>query len=109
ERTLIDFYPGRSGDGMCIDAEGDLYVAAGLHHRRGTSETRDTRPGIHMISPAGELLAFRQTPEDTITNCTFGGEDLQTLYYYVRCPAAQHPDADSGCSVLSTTAVAQQP
>ncbi|MFP6886681.1 MAG: SMP-30/gluconolactonase/LRE family protein, partial [Opitutales bacterium] len=75
-----DFYPGRSGDGMCIDAEGNLYVAAGLHKTRKTSETLDTRPGIHVISPTGELLAFRETPEDTITNCTFGGKDLRTLY-----------------------------
>ena len=80
ERVLIDFYPGRSGDGMAIDARGNLYVAAGLHARRGTSETLDTRPGVHVISPEGRLLAFRATPEDTVTNCTFGGDDLQTLY-----------------------------
>ncbi len=80
ERVLINFYPGRSGDGMCIDAEGNLYVAAGLHKTRNTSETLDTRPGIHVISPTGKLVAFRETPEDTITNCTFGGEDLRTLY-----------------------------
>ncbi len=80
QRPLIEFYPGRSGDGMCIDERGNLYVAAGLHRTRKTSETLDTRPGIHVISPAGKLLAFRETPEDTITNCTFGGEDLRTLY-----------------------------
>lgn len=79
-RVLIDFYPGRSGDGMCIDAEGNLYVAAGLHQTRKTSETLDTRPGIHVISPQGKLVAWRETPEDTVTNCTFGGEDLRTLY-----------------------------
>lgn len=79
-RVLINFYPGRSGDGMCIDAEGNLYVAAGLHKTRGTSETLDTKPGIHVISPAGKLLAYRETPEDTITNCTFGGKDRKTLY-----------------------------
>jgi gluconolactonase len=79
-RVLIDFYPGRSGDGMCIDAKGNLYVAAGLHKTRNTSETLDTKPGIHVISPEGKLLAYRETPEDTITNCTFGGEDLKTLY-----------------------------
>lgn len=79
-RTLIDFYPGRSGDGMCIDREGNLYVAAGLHKTRKTSETLDTRPGIHVISPQGKLLAYRETPEDTVTNCTFGGSDLKTLY-----------------------------
>ena len=80
ERLLYDFYPGRSGDGMAIDAEGNLYVAAGLHRRRGSSETLATRSGIHVISPGGELSAFVETPEDTITNCTFGGEDLRTLY-----------------------------
>jgi len=80
ERVLINFYPGRSGDGMCIDAEGNLYVAAGLHNLRNESETLDTRPGIHVVSPQGKLLAYRETPEDTITNCTFGGQDLRTLY-----------------------------
>ena len=79
-RRLIDFYPGRSGDGMAIDAEGNLYVAAGLHKTRGSSETLDTRPGIHVLSPQGKLLAFVQTPEDTLTNCRFGGADLKTLY-----------------------------
>ena len=80
QRVLYNFYPGRSGDGMCIDIKGNLYVAAGLHARRGSSETLATRPGIHVISPEGKLLAFRETPEDTITNCTFGGEDLKTLF-----------------------------
>ena len=79
-RVLIDFYPGRSGDGMCIDAMGNLYVAAGLHKTRKTSETLDTKPGIHVISPDGRLLAYRETPEDTVTNCTFGGADLKSLY-----------------------------
>ena len=80
QRIHYSFYPGRSGDGMCIDKEGNLYVAAGLHQKRGTSETLDTRPGIHVISPQGKLLAYRKTPEDTITNCSFGGRDLRTLY-----------------------------
>ena len=80
EWLVYDFYPGRGGDGMCIDAEGNLYVAAGLHRRRGSSETLDTRPGIHVISPDGKLVAFAETSEDTITNCTFGGPDRRTLY-----------------------------
>ena len=79
-RTLINFYPGRSGDGMCIDAEGNLYVAAGLHKTRKTSETLDTRPGIHVVSPQGRLIAFAETPEDTVTNCAFGGKDFRTLF-----------------------------
>lgn len=80
ERLVFDFSPGRSGDGLAIDAAGNLHVAAGLHRRRGTAETLDTRPGIHVISPAGRLVAFLETPEDTVTNCAFGGPDLRTLY-----------------------------
>ncbi len=80
KRVHINFYPGRSGDGMCIDAMGNLYVAAGLHKRRGSSETLDTKPGIHVISPKGKLVAYRETPVDTITNCAFGGKDGRTLF-----------------------------
>lgn len=79
-RLLMNFSPGRSGDGLCLDVEGNLYIAAGLHKTRGTSETLDTKPGIHVFSPAGKLLAYVPTPVDTITNCTFGGADRKTLY-----------------------------
>ncbi len=79
-RVFHDFYPGRSGDGMTIDSEGNLYVAAGLNRRRGTSETLDTKAGVHVFSPGGELLEHIPIPEDTITNAAFGGPDLRTLY-----------------------------
>ena len=79
-RVFHEFYPGRSGDGMSIDSKGNLYVAAGLHRRRGTSETLDTKPGIHVFAPSGELLRFIAIPEDLVTNCAFGGSDLKTLY-----------------------------
>lgn len=55
--TLANLYPSRSGDGMCIDREGNLYFAPGLHNIRNDSGTLDTRLGIHVISPEGILLA----------------------------------------------------
>ena len=79
-RVFHDFFPGRSGDGMTIDSEGNLYVAAGLNRLRGTSETLDTLAGIHVFAPSGELLEHIPIPEDTITNAAFGGPDLRTLY-----------------------------
>lgn len=79
-RVFHNFYPGRSADGLCIDTKGNLYAAAGLHRRRGTHETLDTKTGMHIFSSAGKLLRFIPIPEDTITNCTFGGPDLKTLY-----------------------------
>ena len=79
-RVFHDFSPGRSGDGMTIDSEGNLWVAAGLNRLRGTSETLDTPAGVHVFSPDGELTEFIPIPEDTVTNCAFGGPDLKTLY-----------------------------
>lgn len=79
-RVHYNFYPGRSGDGMSIDSRGNLYVSAGLNARRGTSETLDTKCGVHVISPDGKLLRLIPIPEDTITNNAFGGTDMRTLY-----------------------------
>ncbi len=79
-RIHYNFNKGRSADGMSIDSEGNLYASAGLHRTRGTSETLDTKCGIYVISPQGKLLNFIPIPEDTITNNTFGGGDLKTLY-----------------------------
>jgi gluconolactonase len=79
-RVHYNFYPGRSADGMAIDTQGNLYAAAGLHRRRGTSETLDTKCGVYVISPKGKLLRFIPIPEDTITNTAFGGPDMKMLY-----------------------------
>ncbi len=79
-RVHYTFYPGRSADGMSIDVEGNLYAAAGLNRLRGTSETLDTRAGVHVISPAGRLIGFFPIGEDTVSNTAFGGPDMKTLY-----------------------------
>ena len=79
-RVHYNFYPGRSADGISVDSEGNIYAAAGLNRRRGTSETLDTKPGVHIISPQGNLLRYTPIYEDTVTNCAFGGPDLKTLY-----------------------------
>ncbi|MFN3324394.1 MAG: SMP-30/gluconolactonase/LRE family protein [Bryobacteraceae bacterium] len=79
-RVHYNFFPGRSADGMSIDTKGNIYAAAGLNRPRGTSETLDTKAGIHVISPEGKLINFIPIYEDTITNCAFGGPDMKTLY-----------------------------
>jgi gluconolactonase len=79
-RVHYNFYPGRSADGMSIDTQGNLYASAGLNQLRGTSETLDTKTGVHVISPEGTLIKFIPIPEDTITNNAFGGADMKTLY-----------------------------
>jgi gluconolactonase len=79
-RVFHEFFPGRGGDGMAIDVEGNLYVAAGMHKPRGTTETLDVRTGVHVFSPAGKLIEHIPIPIDIITNVAFGGPDLKTLY-----------------------------
>jgi len=79
-RVLFTFSPGRSGDGMSIDVQGNLYVSAGMNQLRGTSETLDTKTGVYVISPQGKLLRFIAIAEDYITNNAFGGPDMKTLF-----------------------------
>ena len=80
QRELIDFAPGRGGDGMAVAQNGDLYIAAGIARPRGPHETGDVPPGIWVFSSAGKLKGRIPIPEDVLTNVTFGGNDLQTLY-----------------------------
>jgi gluconolactonase len=95
-RVLYNFYPGRSADGLAIDAEGNIYAAAGLHRQRGTHETLDTKCGVHVISPQGKLLRLIPIPEDTITNTAFGGPDARTLYITAGKTLFQVPNAVAG-------------
>jgi gluconolactonase len=84
ERTItIDGNP----DGMCLDADGRLYVATA------------TRGEIHVLSPEGELQRRIGWAEGAIPlNCCFGGPDGTTLYVtdaggmpnVSRDPAADH-------------------
>lgn len=80
KRVLKDFRPGRSGDSMSIDSQGNIYVAAGLNHLRGTKETLDNKAGIYVFTPAGDLRKFIPIPEDTVTNLTFAGTDMKMVY-----------------------------
>jgi gluconolactonase len=80
QKLVYDFAPGRGGDGMRLDVEGNLWVAAGITLARGTGETTDNPPGIYVITPAGKLLGRIPVPEDLITNLTFAGPEKKTLY-----------------------------
>jgi gluconolactonase len=52
-------------DGMCSDADGNLYFAM--------------RGGVWVVTPSGESLGLIAIPEFA-SNVTFGGEDGKTLY-----------------------------
>jgi gluconolactonase len=78
--VVYDFGEGRGGDGMRIDQQGNLYVAAGIMSPRGAHETSEVPTGIYVISPEGQLLARIPILEDVLTNLAWGGKDGRTLY-----------------------------
>lgn len=79
-RLVYDFAPGRGGDGMRLDIEGNLYVAAGIFRPRHSGETAEVPPAIYIMTPQGDLLGRIPIPEDLLTNLAFGGPDGRTLY-----------------------------
>ena len=79
-QVVYNFAPGRGGDGMRLDMEGNLYVAAGIMVVRGEHETADVPTGIYIISPQGELKRRIPIHEDVLTNLAFGGRDGRTVY-----------------------------
>lgn len=79
-KLLHDFGRGRGGDGMALDSKGRLYVAAGFNVPNLPLETTDNPAGIYVFTPEGEQVGFIPVLEDMVTNCTFGGADLKTLY-----------------------------
>jgi gluconolactonase len=72
-QVLHNFYPHRGIDGMCLDEEGNIIATAGW---------RQSGPGpmIYVFAPSGRVLETHPLPVDRPTNCTFGDQDLQTLY-----------------------------
>jgi gluconolactonase len=80
QRLVYDFGKGRGGDGMKLDMDGNLWVAAGISVERGPGETLDNPPGVYVIAPEGKLLKRIPIPENLITNLAFGGPGRKTLY-----------------------------
>ena len=79
-RTLVDFGDEEGSDGMTVDADGRIYLAA----------RTPSRPGILVIDPAGKEVAFIKTadpqkgtrePVGNPSNCDFGIGDQKNVLY----------------------------
>jgi gluconolactonase len=58
----------RTGDGFCVDVDGRLYLAGGVH-------------GVTVLEPDGTVVEVLALPGAGVTtNCCFGGPDRRTLY-----------------------------
>jgi gluconolactonase len=102
KRVLHDFRPGRSGDGMIVDASGNLWVAAGLNFLRNTAETLATKAGIYVFTAAGKALEFVPIPEDTVTNLTFGSVDRGVVYITAGKTVYKLATHSSGIPIMPT-------
>ena len=81
QKLVYDWKSTRGPDGMKLDAQGRLFVAAGLNRANPPFETQAApTAGIYVFAPSGELLEFIPIPRDECTNCAFGGPDLKTLF-----------------------------
>lgn len=80
QRVVFDFLQGRGGDGIRVDINGNLWVAAGIQKPRPPGETTDVPQGVYVISPQGKLLGRIPIAEDYVANLAFGGTDRKTLY-----------------------------
>jgi len=80
-KTLVDFGTQNGSDGICVDAQGNIYLTC-----RSLK-----RPGLMVIDPSGKELAFVPTgppnqsadavPVGLPSNCEFGiGADDTLLY-----------------------------
>lgn len=81
QQLLFDWGTDRGPDGMAIDVQGNLYVTAGFNFPNPPAETaKQFRAGVYVIAATGELKRFIPVPADMVTNCCFGGANLQTLF-----------------------------
>jgi gluconolactonase len=71
--VLHDFGPHRGIDGMVHDVDGNIIACAGW-------EKSGPGPMIYVFAPNGRVLQTHPVPFDRPTNCSWGGEDLSTLY-----------------------------
>jgi gluconolactonase len=71
-RVVHDFGPNRGIDGMRVDSEGNVVAACGWD-RGGPG------PRIGVFSPQGAEVESHQVPHNP-TNCTFGDDDLRSIY-----------------------------
>ena len=80
KEMIFDWGDSRGPDGMVQDSKGNIYVAGGLNKEDAQFETNKFKGGIYVFNPKGKLIDFIAVPKDEVTNCTFGGSDLKTLY-----------------------------
>ena len=72
-RVLFDFGVGRGIDGMTLTTSGHIIATAGSH-------ASGPGPMLYVFNDSGLVVSSHRAPEDSPTNCTFGGNALDELF-----------------------------
>ena len=95
QREFAKLEKGGQADGLAIDTNGNLYVAAG--------------PGVQIYSRDGKYLGVIPTPPGRPTGQAFAGPDRKTLYVVVQTPTDAHNRPMAGRTVHRIAMLAQGP
>jgi gluconolactonase len=79
-RLVFDWKTSRGPDGLDVDRDGRLYVAAGRTQPSRFETAEPYKGGVYILSPDGELIDTIPVPDDEVTNVAFGGADRKTLF-----------------------------
>jgi gluconolactonase len=79
-KLIFDWKTSRGPDGLDVDQEGRLYVAAGRNKPTPYETPEPYKGGVYIISPDGKLIEVIPIPDDEVTNVAFGGSDRKTLF-----------------------------
>jgi len=79
-KELMDFGRGRGGDGLKVDRDGRIYIAAGRWMPSPPNETIEMKGGIYVLNSDGRLVDFIPVIIDEVTNLCFAGKELDVLY-----------------------------
>ena len=63
----------RGIDGMTLDVDGNIIACAGWGQA-------GPGPMVYVFAPSGRILETHPMPVDRLTNCCFGGPDMQSLF-----------------------------
>lgn len=94
---LVDIWPIREGppDGLCVDAEGNLWVAlwgAGA---------------VHCYTPTGKLISIIRVPSPAVTSCAFGSDGVLYITTSRRGAAQSRPIAKHDGAVFCSQTTAE--
>jgi sugar lactone lactonase YvrE len=84
ERAFFEGFPRGSPDGSAMDAEGFLW---NCRYEGGC---------VVRVAPSGAIDRVVEMPTGNVTTCTFGGDDLRTLYITTAAAGAKPGDRFAG-------------